>query len=131
VGLAASIGVGTYWKAGLRRSNVLLTPVSLLLIPVFLAMSAVAPGFEWGGRTYRWRGVFEVGVDTDTDVRSVENAATNESAEADASGASVDSKSPDETFGPDRTDHFGENAKREQNSAIAKSETQREQTTSD
>ena len=60
--LATLIGGVTYWKLGIDRASFLLSFPSLLLIPIFLILALVAPSFDWGGRTYKWSGKFDVKV---------------------------------------------------------------------
>lgn len=60
--VATLIGGVTYWKLGINRASFLLSLPSLLLIPIFLILALVAPSFDWGGRTYKWSGKFDVEV---------------------------------------------------------------------
>ncbi|OVE86235.1 glycosyltransferase [Natronolimnobius baerhuensis] len=60
--VATVLGGLAYWKLGITRASVLLSYPSLLLVPVFLILALVAPSFEWGGRTYKWSGKFDVQV---------------------------------------------------------------------
>lgn len=60
---ATLVGGLAYWKLGIRRASVVLSFPSFLSIPVLLTLGMTAPTFEWGGRTYEWRGKFDVTVD--------------------------------------------------------------------
>ena len=60
---ATVCGLLAYKWLGVNRRSVVLSFPSLLLMPVFLLLGIVAPTFEWGGRTYKWKGKFEVTVD--------------------------------------------------------------------
>lgn len=60
---ATLVGVLTYRKLGIKRASVALSFPSFLSIPILLALGMAAPTFEWGGRTYEWRGKFDVTVE--------------------------------------------------------------------
>jgi hypothetical protein len=47
---------------GVRRATFLLAYPALLVAPFSLLYGLLAPEFEWGGRRYRWRDVYDVTV---------------------------------------------------------------------
>ncbi|SEO86800.1 Glycosyltransferase involved in cell wall bisynthesis [Halogranum amylolyticum] len=63
VGAATTaLTAGTYSFFGVRRSTFLLTAPGLLLAPLAVGYGLLVPEFEWGGRRYRWRDVYDVTV---------------------------------------------------------------------
>jgi len=60
--LGTAVGAAAYWHAGVRRWSVLISFPSLFLLGPLLVVGVLAPTFDWGGRTYRWRRKFDVTV---------------------------------------------------------------------
>lgn len=62
VALGTLAGAVSYAVVGVRRPSVLWSFPSLLVAPFVLLVGLAVPTFRWGGRTYRWRGAFDVEV---------------------------------------------------------------------
>jgi hypothetical protein len=61
-GLITAITAGTYWFFGIRRATFLLAYPALLVAPLILLYGLLTSEFEWGGRRYRWRDVYDVTI---------------------------------------------------------------------
>ncbi|EJN61102.1 glycosyltransferase [Halogranum rubrum] len=61
-GLATATVAAVYWFFGVRRSTFLLAYPALLVAPLLVAYGLLTTEFEWGGRRYRWRDVYDVTV---------------------------------------------------------------------
>ncbi len=62
VALTTALAVVVYTFFDVRRPTALLAFPSFVLLPLFVLYGTVAPEFEWGGRRYRWRSMFDVTV---------------------------------------------------------------------
>ncbi|MFO8116115.1 MAG: glycosyltransferase [Halorubrum sp.] len=53
----------TYARFGIRRATFLLAAPGAVVAPILLAYALTRRTFVWGGRRYRWRSMFDVGVE--------------------------------------------------------------------
>lgn len=63
VTLVTAVSAAVYARFGIRRATFLLSGPSVLVSPLFLAYAIARGTFVWGGRRYRWRSLFDVGVE--------------------------------------------------------------------
>jgi len=64
VALVTALAGAAYARFGIRRATFLLAGPGVLISPVLLAYALARRTFVWGGRRYRWRSMFDVGVES-------------------------------------------------------------------